>query len=268
MNRQRFLAELSQLLSFMAEQDRAEFLKDISARFDAAGPEGEQVLISQLGTPTALAVRVSRGYRPSDLLPEESGAASAEETEPEEVEAAPAAEPEAQEAIVGAEPEAGAQAGSEPAEAVQEFVFDAAPEEEEPTQMPPTPDLSQLFGISAPAAEAQPTQEKPKRPRGRGALVALTISGGLLLAVLILALAAIVLAPGAAGLCTAALFGLAGLWASSVITDALFLFGIALIALAVGLLLLFLAVWLLVCIIKPLVSGIVYLFRLTGGEGE
>lgn len=262
MNRQRFLAELSQLLSFMAEHDRAAFLKEITARFDEVGPEGEYALISRFGTPTVLAVKASRGYKPSELF------TPAEDTAEEPAEQAdiqpPEAEetPEAIEAPVENEPEVEAETEAEP---------EVEPEPDpEPEMQPAVPEavLSELFGADSSREEVKPEPEKKRMPRGRGALIALTISGGALLLVLILALAAVVLAPGAAGIVSAALFGLAGLWASYVITDALFLFGIALVALSLGVLLLFLALWLLVIIIKPLVSGVVYLFRLTGGEGK
>lgn len=251
MNKQRFIAELAQLLSFMTEHDRAAFLKKLSAKFEEAGPEGEAALIAQLGTPTAMAIKVSRSYKPTPAPgPEEVPAENAETAGTDEGgDTAPPQEP-LPEQEQSAAPEAEA--------------CEAAPEQPE---APEKPALSELFSGGEPAPEIKRETENDIRAvRARRALCALTLAGGITLGCLLLALCAVVLVPGAGCMCVSAFFALAGLWAAPVLTDALFLFGIAAIALAVGIFLLFLAIWLMTAIIKPLVSGTVYLFRLTGGE--
>ncbi len=267
MNRQRFIAELTQLLSFMAEHDRAAFLKQLNAKFDEVGPEGEAGLIARLGTPTALAIKASRSYTPT---------AAPAKAEPEEAEK-PAQEPEEntsqepgpeQERETEREPSSGEEQNPEPGPEAETAREPERKEEAETEAKAETakPALSELFGGENPAPEIKPEQEKDKKAScGRGALITLTVAGGIMLLCVLLAVCAVVFVPGAGGLCAAAVSVLAGLWASPVFTDALFLFGIAAIALALGVFLLFLAVWLIVAVVKPLVSGIVYLFRLTGG---
>ena len=282
LNKQRFIAELTQLLSFMAEHDRAAFLKQLNAKFDEVGPEGEAGLIARLGTPTALAIKVSRSYTPTaapakaepeetekpvqepeEETPQEPKPEQERETEQETSsgeEQTPEPEPEPETAQ---EPEQKAEAEAE-AKTEAEIKVEAKAEGETAK-----PALSELFGGENPAPEIKQEQEKDKKAsRGRGALITLTVTGGTMLLCVLLAACAVVFAPGAGGLCAAAVSVLAGLWASPVFTDALFLFGIAAIALALGVFLLFLAVWLIVAVVKPLVSGIVYLFRLTGGEDK
>ena len=288
MNRQRFIAELTQLLSFMAEHDRAAFLKQLNAKFDEVGPEGEAGLITRLGTPTALAIKVSRSYTPTaapaKAEPEETEKPVQEPEEEAPQEPKPEQERETerereteQETSSGEEqtpePEPEPETAQEPeqkeeAEAKTETEAEAKVEAKAEGE-PAKPALSELFGGENPAPEIKPEQEKDKKAsRGRGALITLTVTGGIMLLCALLAVCAVVFAPGAGGLCAAAVSVLAGLWASPVFTDALFLFGIAAIALALGVFLLFLAVWLIVAVVKPLVSGIVYLFRLTGGEDK
>lgn len=259
LNKQRFIAELTQLLSFMAEHDRAAFLKQLNAKFDEVGPEGEAALIARLGTPTALAIKASRSYTPT------AAPAKAEPEKPEQDAQEPGTEP-----LEEPEPEQEPEQEKETQEPEEEPVSgDEQENVPEPEQEAEKPTLSDLFGGENPALEAKPEQEKDvKASRGRGALITLTIAGGIMLLCVLLAVCAVVFAPGAGGLCAAAVSFLAGLWASPVFTDALFLFGIAAIALALGVFLLFLAVWLIVVIVKPLISGTVYLFRLTGGEDK
>lgn len=59
-NKQRFLAELSKLLTFMYEEDRQTAIAMYDRMFDDA--EDEQALIQLLGSPTRQAVTVARAY--------------------------------------------------------------------------------------------------------------------------------------------------------------------------------------------------------------
>ena len=63
-NKQKFLAELSRLLTFMYEEDRQEALAMYSSMFDDA--EDEQKLIQLLMSPTRQAVVVARAYDAKD----------------------------------------------------------------------------------------------------------------------------------------------------------------------------------------------------------
>ena len=60
MNRQRYMAELSKLLSFMFKEDRAEILQHYNELLDNA--EDEEALLEEFGSPTKLAVTISRTY--------------------------------------------------------------------------------------------------------------------------------------------------------------------------------------------------------------
>ena len=63
-NKQKFLAELSRLLTFMYEEDRQEAIALYSAMFDEA--EDEEKLIQLLMSPTRQAVIVARAYNQKD----------------------------------------------------------------------------------------------------------------------------------------------------------------------------------------------------------
>ena len=60
-NRQRYMAELSKLLTFMYKEDRAEILQHYNELLDNA--EDEQELLESFGSPTKLAVTISRTYQ-------------------------------------------------------------------------------------------------------------------------------------------------------------------------------------------------------------
>jgi len=60
MNRQQFLAELNQYLTFFSPQERAAIIAEFGEKFDAAGPEGETALIIELGTPMKVAIDLKR----------------------------------------------------------------------------------------------------------------------------------------------------------------------------------------------------------------
>ena len=59
-NRQKFLAELAKLLTFMYEEDRQEALAMYAGMFEDA--EDEQALIQALVSPTRQAVVIARAY--------------------------------------------------------------------------------------------------------------------------------------------------------------------------------------------------------------
>ena len=60
-NRQRYMAELSKLLAFMFKEDKEDILAHYNKMLDEA--EDEQALLEELGSPTKLAVTISRTYK-------------------------------------------------------------------------------------------------------------------------------------------------------------------------------------------------------------
>ena len=62
MNKNIFLVDLSKCLGFMTETDREEALRYYTELFDEAGPENEQKVLAQLGSPTKVAVELHRSY--------------------------------------------------------------------------------------------------------------------------------------------------------------------------------------------------------------
>ena len=62
MNKNIFLVDLSKCLGFMTETEREEALKYYRELFDEAGPENEQKVLMQLGSPTKVAVELHRSY--------------------------------------------------------------------------------------------------------------------------------------------------------------------------------------------------------------
>lgn len=251
MNKQRFLAELRRLLVFMTEEDREETIRRYSAMFDDAGPGGEAALIEQLGSPTKAAIGLSRGYEPGvihvappivkprrprkedsvgqDGLPEFRlpGLDDEEEETGEDVEDDSAAPPEE---------------NSLPRKAVMPRPVVA---EEEPRQEP------------APPARSE-TRVERTMPLWLGIPLFLLvfIALGLPVAAVLLALMVILLAPGCALLFGAYLVFVGGLWCTAYMSDAILLFGAALVVLALGLLILWCGVWLDVKLATAYVRGV------------
>ena len=60
MNRQQFLAELNQYLTFFSPDERAKIITDYTAKFDSAGEDGEAGLLAELGTPMVVAIDLKR----------------------------------------------------------------------------------------------------------------------------------------------------------------------------------------------------------------
>lgn len=60
-NRQQFMSELSKLLTFMFKEDRSEIIQQYNEMLDNA--EDEQTMLESFGSPTRLAVAISRSYQ-------------------------------------------------------------------------------------------------------------------------------------------------------------------------------------------------------------
>lgn len=146
MNKPQYLAELSQLLIFMTRADRDETLARYGALFDAAGPAGQDALLTKLGTTTRQAIRLSRiynagGYEDEYLDALEANAPAAPESEPE---AAP--EPQSE------------------AEQLAALIEDDLPQ----FDLDDLPDLASLPAEPEPAPERGPVEE-PERPEAEAA---------------------------------------------------------------------------------------------------
>lgn len=60
MNKNQFLTELNQYLTFLTSEERAEVIAGYTAKFDAVCSDGEAALILELGTPTMIAIDLKR----------------------------------------------------------------------------------------------------------------------------------------------------------------------------------------------------------------
>ena len=323
MNKNQFLAELKRLLSYMTPEDRSAALDDYANRFDSAGEDGTSALLAEIGTPTKVAITLSRSYTPgcwanrrvdaetadtpeADIAESVSSEAAAEnESANTDADGAapmsadePAAAPEvsadaalpqydssvpAEEASVieadetrqEAEPaevsdsEAAAEDTDSSSEtddmisdissAVSEAIGSEKPEEsaitpENSTQenMPDVLIQSEPINIPAESSEACTAEDLPSEksggqsaPGSRKALCAiLSVVPGIPLLAILAAVMIVLVLPGCACIGAAVLIGIGGLWAAPITVDALLFYGAALCVLAVGLLLLWLGLWL------------------------
>ncbi len=80
MNRQQFLAELSQYLTFFSPEERANVIAAYNEKFDAAGQENEYSLIAELGTPMMTAIDLKRRMESGEKI---ALACEPEATQPE-----------------------------------------------------------------------------------------------------------------------------------------------------------------------------------------
>ena len=60
MNRQQFLAELNQYLTFFSPEEKAKIISAYNERFDTVGPDCEASLLAELGTPMMTAIDLKR----------------------------------------------------------------------------------------------------------------------------------------------------------------------------------------------------------------
>ncbi len=272
MNKQRYLAELGQLLIFMTSADRALTLEKFGDLFDQAGPGGAEALAGRIGSPTKNAIRLSRSYMPGCLTDEilfqgmdldmpAPEPEPVEEPEPEE-EAEEPAEPH----YAGPEmpdltdmpdlpdlPDAPAAETSDKEPEPDEAEGDEGPEKAS-APAPVPADKGRFVAVpihEEPHGEEEPEEEDepPRRPEPRvvrpmspwvGApLFILSILVlGLPLAALVLVLIPVLLAPGALVLGGAVLAAIGGLWCISYVADAALMFGLAAFILGLALLVL------------------------------
>lgn len=267
MNKQRYLAELQRLLVFMTEEDRELTVQRYGELFDAVGPEGETELIERIGSPTKAAIRLSRGYEPGQLtdIPPQvpDSETEAEPEEPEEAKESASQEsleelwneldefelPDLELELPG---EDAAKAAEPKEESEPEPELKTEPERRETRPAP-----------IRPPKEPEPVREtktiyKRVMPIGLGAVLfaVLMICVGLPLAAVCVALAVVCLCPGAAAAIGAWLIFVGGLWCVSFMADAILIFGLSFIVLAVAVLLLFAGIWADVQLIRLYIRGV------------
>lgn len=264
MNKQRFLTELRRLLIFMTESDRNLTVNQYAAMFDEAGEQGEQALLEQLGSPTKLAISLSRGYQPGQLttetkqrevlkkaedaakaaklehLDDDYNPVDAEENDPVAIIMRSLDEPDEPEAEPEAEPD-------EPADEPE--ADDFADEDDEAWDEDDEPLDLRYERVGA------------AMPQGAGVtlLTVILLVIGVPLAALVLAVAAVWLIPGAVGLGASLLSAIAALWCLNYLADTLLVLGVAFVALALGLLLLWCGIWLDVRLVGLYVRGVRWL---------
>ncbi len=290
-NKQKFLAELAKLLTFMYEEDRQRALAAYTEMFDEA--EDEQLLLQALTSPLRQAVEVARAYnagRPAlEAAPKEkeephsdafldtihrirAEALSAQPVkapvdadqislfdppeEEEEKESEPVAAEGEESEEAGTEAEAGSEPETEPeseeAEAEEESEEEPAPPVEAPAVPQPAPE-------EAPAR--LPVQKTLRKPRVLllilYALIAVPL--GLIGVVILLIPALTSLAAAAACIIVAVLAVTSALGSFPKIANLLVALGASLVLLAVGLVFLMLFVWFLGGAIGGLINGLITL---------
>ena len=249
MNKQRYLAELSRLLGFATDEDRQNVLNNITKLFDEAGPEGEDSVISQLGSPVQLAIKLSRSYTPSaplggmDITPAPQPASEAPE-----------------------EPSGPAPAADEPSSGPEETAENAIPEPEAAETIEiETVEISEGQLADKMRSRRAHTDMPERRGFAMASLVMLTAAGAIPLCAVLLCAVLAALALGIGGIAAGAVLISAGAMSLAVIADALMLFGIALACFGLGIFFVWLAIWAAVSLIRVLVSGIPALFKTVKG---
>lgn len=295
MNKQQFLSELEKLLVFMTDEDCDLVIDRIGYMFDLAGPEGEEAIAGMLGSPTRTAIRLSRGYEPGYIpeLPEpEELTGQPVQPDPQPAEAAPDGTDAASE---GEDLWEDLPAFELPDVEADGFV--AVPTEDEPA--PDRPEEPKAPEDSIPEDEGlrsggeedtpalqyieprmishgvpdygglpdglAPVREPPARymPLWVGIpLFIIAILGlGIPLAPAAAVLFVVLPIPGVLLLIGGWLIFVGGLWCVAYIADAVMLFGAAFVCLGLGLMVLWLGLWLGVTIIKLYIRGIRALAR-------
>lgn len=286
MSRQQFIAELTQYLTFVTPREKEYIVSALSARFDEAGPQGEASLLMELGTPMSIAIALKRRKEsgesicpdapqetpaPQQAAPvpdapvpeaplEESPQAEAPEETPvprEPVIDVPAVEPppppSAEETLVK-------ELLAEGEVVIEEVIVEEIRAEDpgaDRLSTEPTPDAPETEDEMIPAISSsgaahvlEPVAPPPaKKLSPAGAVGASLLS--ILIALVTLAMAAV------GGYCAYAGFTIimAGLSTMSVITDALWLFAVGFGLTALGMLILWFAIWAAISLIHRLFKG-------------
>lgn len=219
MNRQQFLAEFNQYLTFFSPEERAKIISAYNEKFDSVGPEGEAALIAELGTPVTSAIDFKRRM--------EAGIKITIDTEREaNVDASLSeysVETETEESLNASDDSSEATSENTSEQPAEEF-FDKAPEA--PVNVAPKEEAS-----------CQHESVKPSQKINVFAFI-----GATLLSLVITAVFLAVAAVGVIMLVAMSYLLLTGLKNLLYITDALLLFGGGLVCAGLGLLIIWFAV--------------------------
>jgi uncharacterized membrane protein len=292
LNKQRYLAELQRLLVFMTEADREQTVHRYGEIFDAAGEAGEAELLNELGSPTKVAIQLSRGYEPGQLaaiLPQaeaptvpEPAPTKPSQEEPwdnlpsfelpdldigsELVADMPTAEPETPDTSAASAPKEDKTPETEAPSAPMDTAADI---EDEPVPAAEPPEAE--HAAPQPDQQEEPWRNKPKKaaspavtrsiPLGVGIplFILVMVALGLPLAALCVVVMAALLIPGGVGLLGAYLAAVGGLWCIGYVADAVLMFGLAFLILALGLMILWLGLWADVKLASLYVRGVGWL---------
>ena len=293
MNKQKYLAELSGLLSFLGEEDRRRVLDWCAARFDKAGAEGEAAVLEELGTPMRFVISLNRLGLDEVIKPIEAEEAeetaeaeeSAEEPETEEAAEETKAEETAEEEENAEVSETEETAETEEAEKMTTTELVAAvlaePEEEEEKPEPEeessvTDEIEELpaeesaengeakedaFPDLAEGLGMEPAEKKKISILGAiGFFILMIVPGIPLLALSILVLPLLVAPPVAFGY-AGAVGVVAGMKTLGYIPDAMFVFGITLLIIGVAILVLLFCTWIMGLIFKGWFKGVPTLWK-------
>ena len=252
MNKQRFLAELRRLLVFMTESDRNIAMEKYTAQFDAAGEDGEAALIEKLGSPTKVAISLSRGYVAGQITAESKQREALKKAEKTARAAKTVSADDYDPGAIDDDPIAIImrsldEAAEDPDDEIEEYGADEddydEDDEDDEYERPHRPEYRR---VGAPM---------PKTA-GIAVLSLILLIAGLPLAALTLGVALVWLLPGAAGVIAAGLAAIGALWCLGYMADALLLLALAFLILAVALLQVFGGVWLDVKLIGLFVRGV------------
>ena len=264
--RQKFIAELAKLLSGMTARDRESTLAKYNDMFDKAGNEEE--LLTNLGSPTRVAICELRGYIPSEE-PEPESASS----EIPDCQAAPDGliEPEPIPEPLSEEPAGESPPATDVSDGLVEY-FRATPRPAEPEDEPvpdPAPEESPRDGAEdgdPDTPEPAFDRSAPEKPRPIAGRIILYAAFGILVCIpvtaVLAALSLCLLALGA-GLLSIGIFTVSLSFAGiSVFADIMMLIGAGLVIGALGVPVAFLAVW----VFLRLTVGFVNLILRTGAK--
>lgn len=212
MNKLQFLAELNQYLTFFTLDERAKIIADYTQKIDAIGEEGEEKYLAELGTPMMVAIDLKRRKEAGQLPTDEYG----------EVLLSSAAA--CQDAVN---------------KYSVETISPEQLEEEEQTVPPPEEALDAPLQLDEPEVSVRRVS-------------AIGIIGASLLSLVISAVFLAVACPGALALIGGSYLLMAGLQSVYYLADALLLFCGGLAGCAVGLLVVWFALWCAISLVAKL----------------
>lgn len=241
----------------MTDSDRDLTISRYSDMFDEAGEAGEEALIQELGSPTKLAISLSRGYEPGQVTTEHKQRQALREAEK--------AAKTVKSKLHGIDDYTpGTQFDGDEDDPVNIILRSLEQDfSEEEDDEPSREDL-----VTVPDWAEEPDEEPEPRvvykrvdrpmPVGLGAvlLALILLVVGLPLAAAGLVCLVVFLLPGLAGVVCAALSAIAALWCISQLANALLLFGLGFLFLGLGLVVFWLGLRLDIRLVKLYVRGV------------